>query len=123
MWRLAAVVLVLLVPVAESQTRPNVTAARPCRALEAASGPAIRVRPAQAGSLPGIVSRAPAGATILLADGTYRLRSTLVVSSPGLTLRSRSGRPGAVVVDGSYATGDLVAVAASGVTIGELTLT
>jgi hypothetical protein len=94
-----------------------------CGPLGAASGPTIRVRPAQSGSLPAIVSRAPAGATILLADGTYRLGRTLVVSTAGLTIRSSSGRPGAVVLDGSYATGDLVAVAASNVTIAELTLT
>jgi hypothetical protein len=62
----------------------------------------IRVRPAQAGRLAEIVSRAPARATILLAAGTYRLRSTLVVAAPGLTIRSLSGRPGAVVLDGSY---------------------
>jgi hypothetical protein len=40
-----------------------------------------------------------------------------------VTIRSRSGRPGAVVLDGRYATGDLVAVVASNVTIAEVTLT
>jgi hypothetical protein len=130
MRRLAAVALalVLLLPVlAEARTRPSLTAAAgkspgACRPLVAPSRPTIRVRPAQAGRLPEIVSRAPAGATILLADGKYRLGSTLIVSTPGVTIRSLSGRPGAVVLDGSYATGDLVAVAASGVTIAEVTL-
>jgi hypothetical protein len=125
----AGALAVLLAPVvAESLARPILGAAarqtpRSCRPLAPPSGPTIRVRPAQAGSLPAIVSRAPAGATILLADGTYRLSGTLSVSTAGLTIRSRSGRPGAVVLDGSYATGDLVAVAASGVTIAEVTLT
>ena len=99
--------------------------ARPgwCRPPPAVSGPTVRVGPAQAGSLQAIVSRAPAGATILLANGTYRLRSTLVISTAGLNIRSASGRPGAVVLDGAYSTGDLVAVAASDVTIAEVTLT
>jgi hypothetical protein len=129
--RFVAVTLVFLLAapvVAESRARPRlITAAeqspRACRALAAASGPRIRVSPAQARSLSTIVTTAPAGATILLADGTYQLRSTLVVSRRGVTIRSLSGRPGAVVLDGSYSTGDLVAVAASDVTIAELTLT
>jgi hypothetical protein len=45
------------------------------------------------------------------------------VATPGVTIRSLSGRPGAVVLDGGYAGGDLVAVAASDVTIAEMTLT
>jgi hypothetical protein len=120
---LAAVTLLLLLTapvVAESRPRPS---PRACGLLPAATGPTIRVRPAQAESLSAIVARAPARATILLADGAYRLRSTLVVATPGVTIRSLSGRPGAVVLDGGYATGDLVAVAASDVTIAEITLT
>jgi hypothetical protein len=113
--------LLLAAPVvAESQTRPS---PRPCGPLAPAAGPTIRVLPSQAASLPAIVARAPAKATILLADGTYRLRSTVVAATPGVTIRSQSGRPGAVVLDGNYATGDLVAVAASDVTIAEMTLT
>jgi hypothetical protein len=123
MRRLSAVTLALLLTapvVAESQTRRS---PRACGPLAAATGPAIRVVPSQATSLPAIVARAPAKATILLADGTYRLRSTVVAAKPGVTIRSLSGRPGAVVLDGNYATGDLVAVAASDVTVAELTLT
>jgi hypothetical protein len=127
MMKLAAAVAVALLltasAVAEPHTRSGLAAVATCRPLGAASGPTIRVRPAQAGRLAAIVSGAPAGAMILLADGTYRVRSTLVVSRDGVTIRSLSGRPGAVVLDGAYATGDLVAVAASDVTIAELTLT
>jgi hypothetical protein len=122
-----AVVAVALLPVATAVTEPSTgahaAAASACRPVGAASGSTIRVRPSQAGRLAAIVSGAPAGATILLADGTYRLTSTLVVSRAGVAIRSLSGRPGAVVLDGSYATGDLVAVAASNVTIAEVTLT
>jgi hypothetical protein len=120
MLRLAAIVLLLLLAAASATAGGG---PRECGPLGAPSGPTIRVRPAQAGNLPAIVAGAPTGATILLADGTYRLGSTLVVSKTGLTIRSLSGRPGAVVLDGSYRTGDLVAVAASDVTIAELTLT
>jgi hypothetical protein len=126
---LAAVPLLLLAFVAAhtqaGQGSAAAAQARPgwCRPLPVSSGPTVRVGPAQAGSLQAIVSRAPAGATILLANGTYRLRSTLNVSTAGLKIRSASGRPGAVVLDGAYATGDLVAVSAGGVTIAEVTLT
>lgn len=124
---IAVVALLGLALVAESAARPSATAApaaaRECRLLPPATGPTIRVRPAQAGQLPAIVSRAPARTTILLDQGTYRLRSTLRIERDGVTLRSRSGRPGAVILDGNYATGDLVAVAASRVTIAEVTLT
>jgi hypothetical protein len=121
-----AVALLLLAPlVAESTARPSTRATpqRVCLPLPATSGPTIRVSPAQAGQLPAIVSGAPARTTIILADGTYRLRSTLRVERDGITIRSRPGRPGAVVLDGNYATGDLVAVAASRVTIADVTLT
>lgn len=119
-----ALALLLLAPVvAESRTRAGVVAPSVCHPLAAASGPTIRVRPAQAATLTAIVASAPAGATILLADGTYRLASTLVVAKAGQTIGSLSGRPERVVLDGSYRTGDLVAVAASDVTIAEMTLT
>jgi hypothetical protein len=119
-----ALILVLSAPVAESGTRSTPTrTARPCAPLPAATGATIRVQPAQAGSLPAIVARAPARATILLADGTYRVPGTVVVAKPGVTIRSLSGRPDRVVLDGSYSTGNLLAVAASDVTIAELTLT
>jgi hypothetical protein len=102
-----------------------VAAASPsdCRPLGTPSGPTIRVGPGEAGRLPAIVARAPARSTILLANGTYRVPSTLYVSKGGVTIRSLSGRPEAVVIDGRYATGDLVAVSASGVTVAEVTLT
>ena len=124
----AAVALVLLaIPVAAESRSHSSLAARPssatCGPLPRGRGPTIRVRPAQASSLPAIVAGAPAGATVLLADGTYRLPRTLVVTKARVTIRSRSGRPGAVVLDGRYATGDLVAAAASDVTIAEVTLT
>jgi hypothetical protein len=123
----ALLALVVATPVlAESRASSTARAAASpsdCRRLAAPSGPTIRVGPGEADRLPAIVARAPARSTVLLANGIYRVPSTLNVSKAGVTIRSRSGRPGAVVIDGRYATGDLVAVAASDVRIAEVTLT
>jgi hypothetical protein len=81
------------------------------------------VRVASAGRLADAARSARAGTTIAVADGRYRLSGPLVLDRPGITLRSASGRPGRVVLDGAYGVGELVQVAASRVTIGELTLT
>ena len=96
-----------------------------------ASGPArgnvIDVTPGQAGRLPEIVAGAPAGATIRLANGRYPLsgdafEDRLIFRRPGVTLRSRSGRPGRVVIDGAYGPGALIHPFADRITIAELTL-
>jgi hypothetical protein len=73
-----------------------------------------------------VVSSARPGDTILLADGTYDLRQTIDITTPGLTLRSRSGDPSAVVLRGRGMQRDPVGVAisvsAAGVTIADLTI-
>jgi hypothetical protein len=88
-----------------------------------ASGRIVRVRPVDAARLPELAAGAPAGATILLEPGVYRVQRTIVLSRPGVTLRSADGRAASVVLDGGYATGDLIAVAAGRVSVAELTLT
>ena len=45
------------------------------------------------------------------------------IRGDGVSLRSASGRPGAVVLDGRYSVGDLVSVEADDVVVAELTLT
>jgi hypothetical protein len=94
-----------------------------CRPLPAAVGSAIRIGPRDAARLPELVTRAAAGTTILLDPGRYRIARTLVLARERVTLRSATGRAGSVVLDGGYAVGDLVAVAASRVTVADLTLT
>jgi hypothetical protein len=96
-----------------------------CRPLAAASGRVIDIGPAQADRLPAIVRGAPAGATVRLRSGRYRVRDPigLLLDSRGLTLRSRSGDPRRVVIDGAYGPSALVRAAASGITIAEVTLT
>jgi hypothetical protein len=98
-------------------------AAAECSPLGSPSEPVVQVSPAQADELPAIAARVEPGTTIVLADGVYRVSSTIVLAAEGVSVRSRSGRPGKVVIDGGYKTGDLIAVAASRVTIAEVTLT
>jgi len=70
------------------------------------------------------VGNAPTGTTILLEDGTYDLSASdpLYFTTPGVTLRSASGNRDAVVLDGGYSLGEITLVAASDVTIAEITL-
>jgi hypothetical protein len=94
-----------------------------CPALPPPAGAIIDVTPAQAGQLASIVSGAPAGATIRLADGMYALGGALLnLRASGVTLRSLSGNAAAVVLDNNYQGGDLVLVTASNVTVANLTV-
>ena len=64
------------------------------------------------------VNNAGAGTTVLVQDGTYNLNGAyLRIASPNVTLRSASGNPAAVVLDGNYQTTEIVQVVASNVTI------
>lgn len=98
-----------------------------CAKLPPASGTIVVVAPGQAGQLRQIVSNAASGTTILLKDGTYLLNggdtsSRLSFGTANVTLRSESGNPGAVILDGNYQTNELVTITASNVTIAEITL-
>src|SRR5262245_18657671 len=110
-----------------------------CSPLPAAPGNMIRVAPAQAGDLARIVSSAPSGSVILLADGVYAVSEGLVFQRPEVTMRSlaaqqgQSSDPDRVIIDGmngsSGQTGgddtrvpELVGISASHVTISDLTL-
>jgi len=69
------------------------------------------------------INNADPGTTILLADGTYNLNGVyLWISTPNLTLRSKSGNPEAVILDGSYVTTEIIVIKASDITIADLTL-
>jgi hypothetical protein len=63
--------------------------------------------------------------TILVADGSYQLGQNgyyLWLDTPNVTLRSQSGDREAVVLDDAYSGSEIVTVAASGVTIADLTI-
>jgi hypothetical protein len=98
------------------------SAASDCSPLPPAGSPIVRLAPSQAAELPDVAGRAKPGTTIELADGVYRVPRTIVLTAEGVSLRSRSGRAARVTIDGRYETGDLIAVAASNVTVAELTL-
>ena len=94
-----------------------------CAPLPPPSGNVVRLDPSRTAELGDIVAGAAAGDTILLADGTYDLQGiSLWVTAADLTIRSESGNREAVILDGGYETGEIIAVAASGVTISDITL-
>jgi hypothetical protein len=91
--------------------------------LPAASGNTIPVGASDAASLPGIVAGAAAGDTILLQDGVYALDgATLWIDTPGLTIRSQSGERDRVTLDGGYRSTEIITVAASEVTVADITI-
>jgi hypothetical protein len=103
-------------------------AADPCAPLPPATPPIIQVSPSQAAQLRGIIAGAASGTTILLEDGVYDLSCgdsgcRLQFNTPGLTLRSLSGDRDAVVLDGAYATNELISIYASNVTVADFTVT
>jgi len=94
-----------------------------CPPMEAPTGEVYNYTPADVADLQGAVALAPQNSTILLADGTYNLNgSWLWILVPGLTVRSESGDPEAVIIDGNYVTNEIFTVAASNVTIAEITI-
>jgi len=112
-----------LVPEASAQADAFAQAEAHCPPLPAPTGNVIHVDPSQASALGSIVQSAAAGDTIVLADGTYDLHGTyLWFGTPGVTLRSASGNREAVILDGNYETTEIGHIAASNVTIADLTL-
>ena len=108
-----------------ARAAPNqgLIAAGQCGPLPAPAGNIINVDPSQESNLDDIVNNATAGDTILLADGTYDLNGDyLWFDTSGVTMRSASGNREAVILDGDYVTTEIVVIAASDVTIADLTL-
>jgi len=94
-----------------------------CDPLAPPTGTVINVTPSQTSQLASIVAGAAAGTTILLADGIYTPVPRLNLMTPGVSLRSASGNASAVVLDGVYAADEIIFVAASNVTLAEITVT
>jgi hypothetical protein len=94
-----------------------------CSPLPPPSGTIIDVAPDQAGDLPGIVAAAETGATIQLAAGTYPLTAAIWFATSGVTMRSATGDRDSVTLDGGGTVGEPIAIAASDVTIADLTVT
>jgi len=124
MLRLHLVVMLAFVAVGLAATG---SAQIPCGPLPPPSGPTIKKSSADADELRDLIASAPSGTTILLRDGFYDMSGgddvhRLVFSNPGLTLRSLSGNREAVILDGGYATEELVSIQASNTTIADITL-
>lgn len=69
------------------------------------------------------VRRVRPGGTIVVANGVYRMDRTLVIATDGVTLRSRSGNPKDVVLDGGGTLGEMLAVrSCADVTVAGLTI-
>jgi hypothetical protein len=94
-----------------------------CDPLPPSTGNIIHIDPSQAGSLAGIAAGVEPGDTLLFADGTYELHGDyLWIDTPGVTIRSASGNREAVILEGNYETAEAISVAASDVTIADLTI-
>jgi hypothetical protein len=94
-----------------------------CPALPAPTGATVTVSTEEA--LVNEVNSAASGTTILIADGTYHLGQSgyyLWIDTPNVTLRSESGDREAVVLDDNYSGSETITVAASNVTIADLTI-
>jgi hypothetical protein len=94
-----------------------------CDPLPPPTGSIINVTPAQTAQLSSIIAGAATGTTILLADGNYTPLSRLNLMTPGVSLRSASGNAAAVVLDGAYATDEIIFIGASNVTVADITVT
>lgn len=92
-----------------------------CPSLPAPGGATVTV--STVSELVDAVNGAVAGETILVADGTYNLDGAyLRFDVPNVTLRSAGGNREAVVLDGNYASDEIVQIVASNITIADLTL-
>jgi hypothetical protein len=108
---------------ATAKTLASETAAF-CTPLPMPTGEIITVTPSQTADLPSIVADAPSGSTILLTDGTYALNGAHIwMSRADVTIRSASGNRQEVVLDGNYASTEVITIAASDITIADITIT
>ncbi len=94
-----------------------------CPPLPPPSGTTVNVSSEQ--QLWNAVNSASPGMTILIADGAYNLAAQgyyLWIDTPGVTLRSASGDRENVILDDNYQGSETITIAASDVTIADLTV-
>jgi hypothetical protein len=94
-----------------------------CPPLPAPTGATIEVNNEQ--ELWNAANTAAPGTTILIADGTYHLAQDgyyIWLNTPNVTLRSKSGNREAVILDDAYAGSEIVTIAASNVTVADITI-
>jgi hypothetical protein len=94
-----------------------------CPVLPAPTGPTVTVDSEQ--GIRDAVNAAAAGTTILIADGTYNLGGYgyyIWIDTPDVTLRSASGNRENVILDDNYSGTEIITIAASNVTIADMTI-
>ncbi len=131
-WGVLLLTLVLLVPLfpaglatsrlpKEGSTGAHGLIGRTCPTLAPPVGTIVDVSTVT--GLQAAVDSAVPNTTIRIADGTYHLAGAyLQFDVPHVALRSASGNRAAVVLDGDYATEEIIQIVASHVTIADLTL-
>jgi hypothetical protein len=84
----------------------------------------VAVDPASASELDELIAGAAADTTFVFADGNYPRsgQPTIVISAAGVVLRSASGVPESVILDGGGDSTDLLTIRADDVTVAELSL-
>ncbi|MGD9186792.1 MAG: Ig-like domain-containing protein [Desulfobacteraceae bacterium] len=95
----------------------------PCPALPPPTGTTVTADSEEA--IWNAVNAATSGTTILIADGTYNLGAKgyyLWIDTPNVTLRSAGGRRDSVIFDDNYSRSEIITIAASNVTIADVTL-
>ncbi|HSD84725.1 MAG TPA: right-handed parallel beta-helix repeat-containing protein [Anaerolineae bacterium] len=124
LWRFLLVGLCLITFTGSAQPIGLATPAidpQACAPLPPPSGNIVSVATVE--DLVDAVNSATSGRTILIANGTYNLDGEyLRIDVPNVTLRSASGNREAVILDGNYATTEIIQIAASNVTVADLTL-
>lgn len=119
-----ALIVILFVILSILSSAGPLDAAGPCPPLPPPSGTIVSVDSEQ--TLLNAVNNATPGTTILITDGTYHLGAGgnyLWIDTPNLTLRSASGQRSSVILDDKYSATEIITVAASNVTIADLTIT
>jgi hypothetical protein len=93
-----------------------------CIPLAPPDGPVEMLGPDRAAELPAVIGAAAEGTTIVLLPGTYVLPGMTYIGTRGITVRSSTGNPADVVLDGRGLEVSAFLVQASDVTIAELTI-
>ena len=105
------------------QPLPRANPADPCTPMSPSEGVVIDVFPDELGSLESALVSMQPGDVISLHDGTYTLPPNgILLNVERVTLRTASGDPLRVFLDGGFTVEDAITITAPGVTVAELTL-
>lgn len=111
-------------PTDSGTTGPDPTPNPGCAPLPPPTGTIVEVDPTQSAELDELVAAAAPNTTFSLADGTYDRagQPPIVITAAGTVIRSASGDPDAVILDGGAVPEDLITIRVDDVTIAELSV-